>query len=143
MRVSWSSSCSCFNILLNLPEPLLAGTLPLRYCSTRFARRVPIWSLPVPGHVAGLVCAGVGAAGNGGCEGVYWVSGSGPGRTRIRLNRKTPAHLVGLSMYSRPRVWKKLHCSGYSGVSGVDCKRRRCNQHDEDVSPVHPRTGVG
>ena len=27
--------------------------------------------------------------------------------------------------------------------SGVDCKRRRCNQHDLEDSPVHPRTGVG
>ena len=27
---------------------LLDGTLPLRYCSARFARRVPIWSLPMP-----------------------------------------------------------------------------------------------
>ena len=53
---------------------------------------------------------------------------------RIRLNRKPPAHLVGRSMHSRPRVWKRLHCSGYPGVSGVDCKERRCNQHDEGVS---------
>ena len=28
-----------------------------------------------------------------------------------------------------------------TGVSGVDCKRRRCNQHDLEDSPVHPRTG--
>ena len=36
---------------------LLAGTLPLRYCSARFARRIPFWTLPVPGHVAGLIAA--------------------------------------------------------------------------------------
>ena len=37
-----------------------------------------------------------------------WVSGSGPGRKRIRLNRKTPAHLVVSMVLSRPRVWKRL-----------------------------------
>ena len=36
---------------------LLAGTLPLRYCSSRSARRIPLWTLPVPGHVAGLITA--------------------------------------------------------------------------------------
>ena len=39
---------------------LLDGTRPLRYCSARFARRVPTWSLPMLGHVAALV--GVGSA---------------------------------------------------------------------------------
>ena len=38
---------------------LLAGTLPLRYCSARFARRVPFWTLPIPGHVAWLITAEV------------------------------------------------------------------------------------
>ena len=43
---------------------LLAGPLLLRYCSTRFACRVPCWALPVPGHVAGLITAG-----GSGCSG--------------------------------------------------------------------------
>ena len=47
---------------------LLAGTLPLRYCSTRFASRVPTWRLPVLGHVAGLVHAGGGGADGSGVE---------------------------------------------------------------------------
>ena len=34
---------------------LLAGTLLLRYCTTRFANRITTWRLPVPGHVACLV----------------------------------------------------------------------------------------
>ena len=29
---------------------------------------------------------------------VYWENGSGSGRKRIRLNRKTPAHLTGLCL---------------------------------------------
>ena len=74
---------------------------------------------------------------------VHFVGDSGPGRKRIRLNRKNPAHLVGLNVHARPRVWKGLHFSGCTGVSGVDCKRRRCNEHGDDGSLVHPRTGVG
>ena len=74
---------------------------------------------------------------------IHWVGGSGPGRKGIRLHGKNPAHLVGLSMHARPRVWKRLHCSGFPDVSGVDCERRRCNQCDDGFSPVHHRTGVG
>ena len=62
---------------------LLAGTLPLRYCTTRFASRITTWRLPVPGHVACLVTANLGVSGASGNEvshrGVYWVGGSGPG----------------------------------------------------------------
>ena len=36
---------------------LLAGTLPLRYCSTRFACMTPSWRLPVLGSVSNLVAA--------------------------------------------------------------------------------------
>ena len=126
---------------------LLDGTLPLRYCSARFASEVPTWSSPVPGHVAGLIAAEIQVAQVDEVEvasrEVHWVSGSGRGRKRIRSNRKTPAHLVGLSIHARPRVWKRLHCSGYSDISGVHCKRRRCNYHDLEGSLVHPRTGVG
>ena len=90
-------------ILFNYPpgsaRALLAGTLPLRYYATRFASRTPTWRLPVPGHVAGLV-AGTSwevqeVVAEGAIREVHWVSGSGPGRKRIRLNRKPPAHLAG------------------------------------------------
>ena len=76
-------------------------------------------------------------------RGVEFAGLSGSGRKRFRLNRKTPAHIVGHSVHARPRVWKRLHCSGFTGISGVDCKRRRCNQHALGDSPVHPGTGVG
>ena len=33
---------------------LLGGELPLRYCSGKFACRVPTWGLPARGHVQGL-----------------------------------------------------------------------------------------
>ena len=142
----WVSFCSCFSYPPRSSGALLAGTLPLRYCSAMFACRVPCWTLPIPGHVAGLVVSDL-AARVGEAEvaerGVHFVCDSDLGRKRIRFDRKTPAHLVGLNMHARPRVWKRLHGSGYIGVSGVDCKRRRCNQHDMGNSPVHPRTGVG
>ena len=34
---------------------MLRGTLPLKYCTSRFAHKVPTWSLPFPGGVALLV----------------------------------------------------------------------------------------
>ena len=34
---------------------LLEGTLPLRYCTARFACKVPTWRLPAVGSVAGLL----------------------------------------------------------------------------------------
>ena len=95
---------------------LHAGTLPLRYCAARFACKTPTWRLSVSGHVVDLVAAHVGAVweavADGALQAVHWVSGSGPGRKRIRQNRKTLAHLAGLMVQSRPRVWKRLHHAG-------------------------------
>ena len=126
---------------------LLTGSLPLRYCSAKFASRTPCWALPVPGHVTGLIADDVRAAQVGEAlvvrRGVDFVGASGSGRKRFRLNRKNPAHLVGHCVHARPRVWKRLNFPGIIGFSGVDCKRRRCNRHSDDGSPVHPGTGVG
>ena len=87
---------------------LLAGVLPLRYCSARFACRFPDWKLPDKGHVCDLVTDGVVGGRVLGSDGVRCVSVPGSagvagiicdGRVlrsvkRIRLNRKTPAHLA-------------------------------------------------
>ena len=66
---------------------LLDGALPLRYCSARFARKTPFWTLPIPGQVAGLVTAELAVAQIDEVEGasreVHWVRGSGPARKRI------------------------------------------------------------
>ena len=97
--------------------------------------------MPVPGHVVELLAIEDRAAQVGAAEVAKRVSSFG--KKRIRLNRKTPAHLVGHCMHARPRVWKRLDCFGFPGVSDVDCKRRRCNQHGDDGSPIFPRTGVG
>ena len=96
---------------------LLAGTLPLRYCAARFACRVPTWRLLVSGHVARLVSIYCEAAGGRGDEvsrsGVRWVSGSGPGRKRIRLNRKTPAHLVGSLLHFSSTCLEEVASCGF------------------------------
>ena len=122
---------------------LLAGTLHLRYCAARFDYQTTAWRFPVPGCVVDLVTACVGAGrevvADGGCQEVLWFSGSGPGRKRIRLNRKTPAHLAGFAVQSRPRVWKRLHHVVFSDVSIPDHKRRRRDQDDGEYIP----TGVG
>ena len=74
---------------------LLAGSLPLRYCSARFASRTPFGALPVSGNVAGLIADGVRAAQVGEAavvsRGVEFVGVSGSGRKRFQLNRRKPS----------------------------------------------------
>ena len=98
---------------------LLVGTLPPRYCAGWFASKIPTWRLPVDGHVAGLVAEEGGEVGVVRVErsapalmpgfegdgGVDWISGPGGGVKRVRLIRKTQAHLVRhgiLGVQSRP-----------------------------------------
>ena len=102
----WESASEPFlNELLSLfrypsgsARALVAGTLPLRYCATRFACKSPTWRLPAFAHVTGVVTSVAGVGGDFvdcAADEVSWVRCSGPGRKRIRLNRKTPAHLAG------------------------------------------------
>ena len=78
------------------------GTLHLRYCAARFACLTPTWRLPASDHVDCLLAAHSDSAGD--CVDevvglrVFRGCGSGSGRKRIRLNRKTPAHLVLLGL---------------------------------------------
>ena len=112
-RFSWMSCCSSFSTLPGLPVRCLLVHLPNRYCAAWFASKVPTWRLPVCGHAVGLVTACPRVADDGGAEvasrEVDWVSSSGPGRKRVRLNSKTPAHLAE----SRPRVLKRLRYVGH------------------------------
>ena len=93
-----------------------------------------------------VVAAHSDAAGDRGDEviglGVHRVSESGPVRKRFRLNRKTPAHLVGLLIHSRPRVWKRLRHVGFSGISMPDHTRRRCDHAYGRTVFAHDRIGV-
>ena len=83
--------------------------------------------MPASGHVGRLVAACPDSAGDCGSEvlalRVHLVSRSGPVQNRFRLNRKPPAHLVGISAHSRPRVWKRLRQVGFSGLSLPDHAR--------------------
>ena len=137
----------------------MGGELPLRYCSGKFACRVPTWGLPARGHVQGLVAEfhGVGEV----SRGVHVVRAQLPGlvggagvlggrRTlgrfeRVRLHRKTPAHLAGYgregNSQSRPRVWKRLKVEGPRFRHGV-AKVPRLHQGDEAHEPLD-RVGVG
>ena len=103
-----------------------AGVLPLRYCSARFACKFPTWRLPDRGHVCELVLDGVFGALVLDDDGIDRdllprslgrAGGSFEGRVlggfkRIRLNRKTPAHLARLgnleSVQSTEGFWGTL-----------------------------------
>ena len=131
---------------------LLAGTLPLRYYSESFARKVPTWRLPVVGSVARFLASGemvrggpsaLSAALGGAC--VRLASGSGGGVKRVRLYRKTPAHLArqGSGVQFRPRVWKRLRdpLGSDSGLPGA--KFLRVHQEVEFHDPGFARVGIG
>ena len=144
-----SSSVPFLNELLSLfgypfgsAGALLAGTLPLLYCTTRFAGRIPTRRLPVPGHAASLVTTGIEVPSALGIEvsRVHCVRGSGLVSQRIRLNRKTPAHLVGFGIQCRPRVWKRLCPVEFSFSIVPDPKRRCIDQDDGGYVPAKVRT---
>ena len=126
---------------------LLAGTLPLRFCAARCTRKTPTWRLLESGHVTGLVTAVAGVEGevvDCAADEVSWVSGSGPGRKRIRLNRKKlQQSLVVSRVQSRPRVWKRLRHLGHFSFSLPDPKRRCGDQDGGGCNPVQITIGVG
>ena len=73
-------------------------------------------------------------------------SGSGGGVKRVRLFRKTPAHLArqGISgVQVRPRVWKRLRdpLGSASGLPGV--KFLRVHQEAGGHDPGLARAGIG
>ena len=87
--------------------------------------------MPASGHVARLVAVHCEDAGDRGMrflllEFIGLVDLVLIGKD-FGLNRKTPAHLVGLVIRSRPRVWKRLRHVDFSGISMPDHTRRRCD----------------
>ena len=134
---------------------LLSGVLPLQYCSGRFACRVPTWSLPAHGHVQGLIAEIAGAVvvsrneQVGRAQLLGLVGGSRVlcgRRIRIRLHRKTPAHLAGKGrdggFQSRPKVWKRLRVVEDPRFRHDDAKAPRLHQGGEAQGPLD-RAGVG
>ena len=131
---------------------LLAGTLPLRYYSESFARRIPTWRLPENGNVASFLASGelvrcgpsaLSAALGG--VGVCLARGSGGGVKRVRLYRKTPAHLARQGLQGvqvRPRVWKRLRGPDPdSSLPGA--KFLRVHQGAGGHDPGFARVGIG
>ena len=132
---------------------LLAGTLPLRYFSESFARRVPTWRLPGDGNVAGFFASGGLVRGGSsalsaalGGAGVCLASGSGGGVKRVRLYRKTPAHLArqGIpGVQVRSRVWKRLRSPQDSASGLPGAKFLRVHQEAGGHDPGFARVGIG
>ena len=131
---------------------LLAGTLPLRYFSENFVRKIPTWRLPGDGSVdsflasRGLVRGGSCALSSAlGGAGFCLDSGSGGGVKRVRLYRKTPAHLArqGSGVQVRPRVWKRLRdrLGSDSGIPGA--KFLRVHHEAGGHDPGFARVGIG
>ena len=92
----------------------------MRYCATRFAHKVPTWSLPARGlgHDDGMLVRSDPSSPDSGRIGSR-VGISGPRFQRVRLRRKTSVHEVfreSLGDHSRPRVWMRLKL----GVSLVE-----------------------
>ena len=99
------------------------------------------------GHAASLVTAGIEVPGALGievsCRRVHCFGGSGLLRKRIRLNRKTLAHLVGFGIQCRPRLWERL-CPVEISLSIVPDPKKRCIDQDHaDLVLAQIRTGVG
>ena len=93
-------------------------------------------------HGAPAVLPGFGGGGGGG--GVDMIGGPGGGVQRVRLDRKTPAHLArhGFGVQSRPRVWKRLMVEDHSGQNHADAEARRVHQDDEAYVPVERVSGA-
>ena len=136
LSFSWMSFRFSSVIHLVLDELCLLALFPFGIVLLVLLVGSSLGGLPVPGCVVDLVTAGVRAVqkvvADGGCQEVFWVRSSGPGRKRIRLNRKPPAHLAGFAVQSRPRVWKRLHHVGFQMFlflirrGGVVIRMMRC-----------------
>ena len=75
-----------------------------------------------------------------------WLVVSGDGVKRVRLNRKTPAHLArqGFSgVPVRPRVWKRLRCSLDSDASLPGAKFLRVHPEVGGHGSGFVRAGIG
>ena len=152
LLIFWMSFLFLFGYPSASGADLLAGTLALRYYSESFARRVPTWCLPGGGSIASFLAGNLLQSGPSalsaalGGASVCLASGSGGGVKRVRLYRKTPAHLArhGISgVQVRPRVWKRLRNSldSDSGVPGS--KFLRVHEEAGGHDPGFARAGIG
>ena len=104
----WRVLCLFGTVLVVLPVgfPLGAFLLIDGHAADLVTERGAMGGVEQEEHSAPVVMPGSDGGG-----GVIWISGPGGGVKRVRLNRKTPAHLVRHGIFgiqSRPRVWKRL-----------------------------------
>ena len=81
-----------------------------------------------------------------GGAGVCLARGSGGGVKRVRLYRKTPAHLARQGKSGaevRPRVWKRLRDSRGSGSGLPGAKFLKVHQEAGGHDPGFARVGIG
>ena len=82
----------------------------------------------------------------GGGGGVCLASGSGGGVKRVRLYRKTPAHLARQGLQGvqvRSRVWKRLGDPQGSDYGLPGAKFLRVHQEASGHDPGFARVGIG
>ena len=133
---------------------LLRGILLLRYCTSRFAHKLPTWSLPDSGGVAMLVRFGHG-------DGLLVrsdPSSSDPGRISdrsgvlrlgrksVRLRRKTAVHEVFRAQLGgsfSAACLEEIEAWGFICGEDDDAGRRQLHDHLDSGGPVHDRTGIG
>ena len=109
--------------------------------------------MPGSGNVASFLASGELLRGSPcalssalGGAGVCLARGSGGGVIRVRLYRKTPAHLArqGISgVQLRPRVWKRLRDPQGSDSGLPRAKFLRVHQEAGGHDPGFARVGIG
>ena len=141
---------------------LLAGVLPLRYCSARFSCKLPTWRLPDRGHVVSWLLRVLMVLGSLVMMGfvvficvallvmLVFLVRAGFRRALKEYStqqKKTPAHLARLgdveSVPSRSRVWKRLKVSEARWCSICDSHVLHECHHSNDGSSLDDRIGVG
>ena len=109
---------------------LLAGTLRMRYCSTHFSNKKPVWGLQPTGGVAALI-AGVGEVSY-----LFWKPvlpgrefSGGVRRKRIRLTKKTNVRKhFGFDLGEQP-IPKKVE---RFFIAGSRCQLRGVTSHVDE-----------
>ena len=140
---------------------LLAGVLPLRYCSARFACKLPTWRLLDKGRVRDLVADSVVDARVLGDDGfgrdlflillvvlvVLLRIGFLGALREFDSTEKHQHHFARLgnleSLQSRSRVWKRVRVSGARWCSVCDSHVLHECRHSGDGSSLDDRVGVG
>ena len=138
--------CCCF----------VGWCLPLRYCSAKFAWKLPTWRLPDRGRVRELVTDSVDVARVIGCVGVggdlfppsvslrigFWEALKEFDSTEKHHHTLLELGTVGV-LISRSKDWKRLRVSGVHWCSVCDSRVLHECHHGGVGSSLGYRVGVG